>query len=38
MKLRIEKSVVVITPTIGSPKLADAITSVENQTYGNLRL
>jgi glycosyltransferase involved in cell wall biosynthesis len=36
MKLRIEKSVVVITPTIGSPKLADAITSVENQTYGNL--
>jgi glycosyltransferase involved in cell wall biosynthesis len=28
--------VVVITPTIGSPKLADAIESVQRQTYGNL--
>jgi glycosyltransferase involved in cell wall biosynthesis len=36
MKLIIEKSVVVITPTIGSPKLADAIESVQRQTYGNL--
>jgi glycosyltransferase involved in cell wall biosynthesis len=36
MKLRIEKSVVVITPTIGSPKLVDAIDSVANQTYKNV--
>ena len=36
MKLIIEKSVVVITPTIGSPKLADAVESVQRQTYGNL--
>lgn len=36
MKLIIEKSVVVITPTIGSEKLKDAITSVQNQTYGNI--
>lgn len=36
MKLIIEKSVIVITPTIGSPKLADAIESVQKQTYGNL--
>jgi len=36
MKLVIEKSVIVITPTIGSPKLADAIESVQRQTYGNL--
>lgn len=33
MKLTIEKSVTVITPTIGSPKLKDAIESVKNQTY-----
>ena len=33
MKLVIEKPVTVITPTIGSPKLLDAITSVLNQTY-----
>ena len=36
MKLVIEetpKSVTVITPTIGSPKLLDAIDSVQNQTY-----
>jgi glycosyltransferase involved in cell wall biosynthesis len=36
MKLIIEKSVVVVTPTIGSPKLADAVESVANQTYKNL--
>lgn len=36
MKLNIEKSVTVITPTIGSPKLADAIKSVQEQTYGNV--
>jgi len=37
MKLIIEKSVIVITPTIGSPKLADAVESVANQTYKNLK-
>jgi glycosyltransferase involved in cell wall biosynthesis len=37
MKLVIEKSVVVITPTIGSPKLADAIKSVQQQTYKNVK-
>jgi glycosyltransferase involved in cell wall biosynthesis len=37
MKLIIEKSVVVITPTVGSDKLADAIASVQNQTYGNIQ-
>jgi glycosyltransferase involved in cell wall biosynthesis len=36
MKLIIEKSVVVITPTIGSRKLKDAIQSVKNQTYQNI--
>ena len=36
MKLVIEKSVVVITPTIGSAKLADAVESVANQTYKNI--
>lgn len=36
MKLIIEKSVVVITPTIGSPKLKDAVESVQKQTYRNL--
>jgi glycosyltransferase involved in cell wall biosynthesis len=36
MKLVIEKSVVVITPTVGSAKLADAVESVANQTYKNL--
>lgn len=35
MKLVIEKSVIVITPTIGSPKLKDAMLSVQAQTYGN---
>ena len=33
MQLVIEKPVTVITPTIGSPKLKDAIDSVSNQTY-----
>ena len=33
MFLRIENSVVVITPTVGSAKLLDAIESVKNQTY-----
>jgi len=33
MKLVIQKPVTVITPTIGSPKLKDAIESVTNQTY-----
>jgi glycosyltransferase involved in cell wall biosynthesis len=37
MKLIIEKSVVVITPTIGSKKLQDAVLSVQNQTYSNLK-
>ena len=36
MKLIIERSVIVITPTIGSPKLKDAINSVKNQTYSNI--
>ena len=36
MKLIIEKSVIVVTPTIGSPKLRDAIDSVLNQTYKNI--
>ena len=36
MKLIIEKSVTVITPTVGSLKLADAVRSVQNQTYGNV--
>jgi glycosyltransferase involved in cell wall biosynthesis len=37
MKLIIEKSVIVITPTIGSSKLADAIISIQNQTYKNVK-
>lgn len=36
MKLNIEKSVAVITPSVGSPKVADAIASVQNQTYSNI--
>ncbi len=36
MKLIIEKSVVVITPTVGSSKLKDAAESVMKQTYNNL--
>lgn len=31
-----EKSVVVITPTTGSTKMADAVNSINNQTYKNL--
>jgi GT2 family glycosyltransferase len=37
MKLVIEKSVTVITPTIGSPKLVDAVKSVNQQTYKNIK-
>lgn len=37
MKLRIEKSAVVITPTVGQVSLKKAIESVKNQTYGNLQ-
>ncbi len=37
MRVRIEKSVVVVTPTIGSEKLLDAMQSVEDQTYTNLQ-
>lgn len=36
MQLRIEKSVVVITPTIGLPALSKAMESVANQTYKNI--
>ena len=36
MKLRIEKSVTVITPSIGSMKLQQALRSVKSQTYKNL--
>ena len=34
MKLTIERSVTVITPTIGKPELTQSIKSVKNQTYG----
>ena len=37
MKLNIEASVTVITPTIGKPELLKAIDSVMNQTYKNLK-
>lgn len=37
MRLVIERSAVVITPTIGSPKLADAIAGVQSQTYKNVQ-
>ncbi len=37
MKLVIEKSVIVITPTIGSEKLKDAVESVQRQSYGNVK-
>ena len=37
MKLRIEKPVVVITPTIGLDSLTQAMTSVANQTYKNIK-
>ena len=36
MKLIIEKPVTVITPTIGSEKLLDAIESIRSQTYSNI--
>lgn len=36
MKLVIERSVTVITPTVGSPKLKDAVQSVQSQTYKNI--
>lgn len=36
MKLVIEKSVTVITPTIGKDELKDAVESVANQTYKNI--
>jgi glycosyltransferase involved in cell wall biosynthesis len=36
MKLRIEKSAVVITPSIAKKSLVKAVESVENQTYQNL--
>lgn len=36
MKLIIERSVVVITPSVGSSKLIDAIQSVQQQSYKNL--
>jgi len=37
MKLRIEKEVVVITPTIGTPALRKATESVREQTYKNIK-
>lgn len=37
MKLRIEKSVCVITPTIGTKYLAKCVDSVERQTYKNIK-
>jgi GT2 family glycosyltransferase len=37
MKLIIEKSVVVITPTVGNPSLLKAVNSVRNQTYKNIK-
>lgn len=36
MKLIIEKSVTVITPSIGSEKLKDALRSIQDQTYNNI--
>ena len=37
MKINILKSVIVVTPTIGSPKLIDAFQSVKSQTYKNVQ-
>lgn len=37
MKINIERPVTVITPSTLSPKLIDAIDSVSNQTYGNIK-
>ena len=36
MKLKIEPSVAVIVPTVGSSKLAKAFDSLQDQTYGNM--
>jgi len=36
MKVKIEKSVVVITPTIGLPELSSCVKSVSKQTYTNI--
>lgn len=36
MKINIERPVTVITPSVGSNKLVDAIKSVASQTYGNI--
>ena len=36
MKVRVEKSVCVITPTLGNSCLDQSIESVEKQTYGNI--
>jgi glycosyltransferase involved in cell wall biosynthesis len=36
MKLRIEKPVTVITPTLANEKLHDALLSVQRQTYSNI--
>jgi glycosyltransferase involved in cell wall biosynthesis len=33
----IQSSVTVITPTVGSPKLKDALDSVDKQTYGHIK-
>ena len=37
MKLKIEKSVTIITPTIGHERLAQCIESVSKQTYKNIK-
>jgi glycosyltransferase involved in cell wall biosynthesis len=37
MKLNIEKSVTVLTPCVGTAKVADAIASVQAQTYSNIQ-
>lgn len=35
MRVKVEKKIVVITPTIGKPELQQAMWSVQEQTYGN---
>lgn len=37
MKVKILKNIVVVTPTIGSKKLVDAVNSVKNQDYKNVQ-
>jgi glycosyltransferase involved in cell wall biosynthesis len=37
MKVNVEKSVTVITPSVNSDQLNQAVDSVANQTYGNVR-